>query len=136
MDPSNPDILFLGFGDPFDVHQPGITRSTDGGGTWSAPLPLLATYVFGATTYRLTAGAVTDIKVDPLNSLVVLVTTDVGLFRSTDGGTNWTHLRFNSGAAGFFYMWSLPNPGNAPCSLPDKQAATRLPTRAAAAVPG
>src|SRR5205807_7577216 len=32
MDPSNPDILFLGFGDPFDVKQPGITRSTDGAG--------------------------------------------------------------------------------------------------------
>src|SRR5947208_1740514 len=43
MDPSNPDILFLGFGDPFDVQQPGITRSTDGGGTWSAPAILTAT---------------------------------------------------------------------------------------------
>ena len=35
MDPSNPDILYLGFGDPFDVRQPGLTRSRDGGATWS-----------------------------------------------------------------------------------------------------
>jgi len=130
MDPSNPDILFLGFGDPFDVHQPGITRSTDGGGTWSAPLPLLATYVFGATTYRLTAGAVTDIKVDPLNSLVVLVTTDVGLFRSTDGGTSWTHLRLNSGAAGFFYMWSLAYAGNDTWLVTGQAADITTPTPA------
>jgi photosystem II stability/assembly factor-like uncharacterized protein len=130
MDPSNPDILFLGFGDPFDVQQPGITRSTDGGGTWSAPLALLAAYVFGGTTYRLTAGAVTDIKVDPLNSLVVLATTDVGLFRSTDGGTSWTHLPLNSGTAGFFYMWSLAYAGNDTWLATGQVADITIPTPA------
>ena len=81
MDPSNPDILFLGFGDPFDVKQPGITRSTDGGGTWSAPAVLHASYAVGNGTQEWTAGSVTDIKVDPRNSAVVLATTDAGLFR-------------------------------------------------------
>src|SRR6185369_3481278 len=85
MDPSNPDILFLGFGDPFDVQQPGITRSTDGGGTWATPSILKATY---AGT-QLTAGTVTDIKVDPRNSLIVMATSDAGLFRSIDGGDTW-----------------------------------------------
>ena len=131
MDPSNPDILFLGFGDPFDVHQPGITRSTDGGGTWSAPLSLLATYVFaGRPTYRLTAGAVTDIKVDPLNSLVVLATTDVGLFRSTDGGTSWTHIPLSSGTASFFYMWSLAYAGNDTWLVTGQAADITTPTPA------
>ena len=113
MDPSNPDILFLGFGDPFDVRQPGITRSTDAGGTWSAPAVLAATYTLGAITRTLTAGAVTDIKVDPRNSAVVLATTDVGLFRSTDGGAGWAHVPLIvSGASLDYYMWSLAYAGN------------------------
>ena len=108
MDPSNPEILFLGLGDPFDVQQPGITRSADGGGTWATPSILKATYP-GA---QLTAGSVTDIKVDPRNSLVVLATTDAGLFRSIDGGANWTHVPLASSAPGYFYMWSLAYAGN------------------------
>jgi hypothetical protein len=112
MDPSNPDILFLGFGDPFDVQQPGLTRSSDGGGTWGAPVQFKATYTVGTGTRELTAGSVTDIKVDPRNSLVVLATTDVGLFRSTDGGGKWNHVPLASNAKGFFYLWSLAYGGN------------------------
>ena len=113
MDPANPDILFLGFGDPFDVQQPGITRSTDGGGTWSAPVPLVATYAVGARTLQRVAGAVTDIKVDPRNSLVVLATTDVGLFRSIDGGATWQHLPLSASAtSSYFFFWSLAYAGN------------------------
>src|SRR5260370_40292079 len=29
MDPLNPDILYLRFRDPFDVHTPGLVKSTD-----------------------------------------------------------------------------------------------------------
>ena len=112
MDPSNPDILFLGFGDPFDVRQPGITRSSDGGGTWSAPIRLKATYPLGTETREMTATSVTDINVDPRNSLVVLAATDAGLFRSSDGGATWKHLPLASDAPRYFYMWSLAYAGN------------------------
>ena len=114
MDPSNPDILFLGFGDPFDVQQPGITRSTDAGGTWSPPVALVASYPSptGSGTVQLTAGSVTDVEIDPRNSLVVLATADVGLFRSVDGGATWRHLPLSSGASQFFYLWSLTYAGN------------------------
>jgi photosystem II stability/assembly factor-like uncharacterized protein len=112
MDPANPDLLFLGFGDPFDVQQPGLTRSLDGGGTWSDPVQLKATYTLGAQSFELTAGSVTDIKVDPRNSLVVLATTDAGLFRSIDGGAQWQHVPLPSQAPGYFYMWSLAYAGN------------------------
>jgi photosystem II stability/assembly factor-like uncharacterized protein len=112
MDPANPDILFLGFGDPFDVQQPGITRSTDGGGSWSPPVELVATYTFGTETLQRVAGAVTDIQVDPRNSLVVLAATDIGLFRSIDGGSSWQHLPLSSSAARFFFFWSLAYLGN------------------------
>ncbi|TMA14867.1 MAG: hypothetical protein E6J86_07545 [Deltaproteobacteria bacterium] len=113
MDPSNPDILFLGFGDPFDVQQPGITRSTDGGGTWSAPAILTATYPVGSTNRNLIAGTVTDLKVDPRNSAIALATTDAGLFRSTNGGARWAHVPLVvSGASRYYYMWSLAFAGN------------------------
>ncbi len=112
MDPSNPDILFLGFGDPFDVQRPGITRSTDGGGTWSAPVQLVATYAIGGATFQRIAGSVTDLKVDPRNSLVVLAATDAGLFRSTDAGATWQHLPLQAGQSRFFYFWSLAYAGN------------------------
>src|SRR5207248_3386067 len=112
MDPSNPEILFLGFGDPFDVQQPGVVRSGDGGGTWSAPAQLNATYSSGNSTVALTAGSVTDIKVDPRNSLIVLATTDAGLFRSTDGGATWTRANLSVNGVDYFYMWSLAYVGN------------------------
>ncbi|HZX94760.1 MAG TPA: hypothetical protein VFE90_09615 [Myxococcales bacterium] len=107
MDPENPDVLYLGFGDPFEVRQPGMVRSLDGGGTWSAPAVLTATYDAAGAQKTLTVDSVSDIKVDPANSLVVLAATDVGLFRSTDAGTTWTHVPLASATAGFFWMWSL-----------------------------
>jgi hypothetical protein len=112
MDPSNPDILLLGFGDPFDVRQPGLARSTDGGGTWSAAVQLVASYTVATGTRDLIAGTVTDIKVDPRNSGVVLATTDVGLFRSIDGGGTWKHVPLASNDQRYFYMWSLAYAGN------------------------
>jgi len=134
MDPSNPDILFLGFGDPFDVQQPGLVRSTDGGGTWSAPAVLKATYPVGTTsTLELTAGSVTDIKVDPRNSQVVLATTDVGLFRSIDGGTNWTHVPLASINSRFFFMWSLAYVGNDSWMVTGVSADIDVPPNPAAA---
>ena len=101
MDPSNPDVLYLGFGDPFDVHQPGLVRSTDGGATWSAPVALDSSA--GAS------GVVTDIKVDPANSALVLAATDVGLFRSTDAGASFqpVALATPNAAETFFWVWSV-----------------------------
>jgi hypothetical protein len=127
MDPSNPEILFLGFGDPFDVQQPGITHSIDGGGTWSPPVPLVATYDPGTGPVQRVAGSVTDIKVDPRNSLVALATTDVGLFRSIDGGTSWQHVPLTSPAS-FYYLWSLAYAGNDCWLVTGQGADLALPT--------
>lgn len=77
----DPNTIYLGLGDPF--HGSGLTggfmlKSTDGGVTWSAPIGLP------------TAASVRDVKVDTSASQdIVLVATDGGVYRSTDGGNSY-----------------------------------------------
>jgi photosystem II stability/assembly factor-like uncharacterized protein len=89
LDPTRPDTLLLGLGDPFDVHSPGFLHSDDGGASWSAPATLTGTYP--NATVAVTASSVRDIAFGAAGSAVVLAATDVGLFRSTERGTgsNW-----------------------------------------------
>ena len=124
MDPVNPDILYLGFGDPFDLQQPGLVKSTDGGATWSSPVLLQG----GGRV----ASTVTDLKVDPESSNVVLATTDVGLFRSSDAGNSWQAVPL-AGAAGdtFFFMWSLARVGPSTWLATGQQANPARPSSAA-----
>ncbi len=115
MDPQNPDVLYLGFGDPFDVQRPGLVKSTDGGATWSLPVQL-------AAAGRI-AGSVTDLKVDPQSSNVVLATTDIGLFRSADAGNSWQAIPLADSAGDtFFFMWSLAWVGPSNWLLTGQQA--------------
>ena len=75
------DTIYLGVGDPFDVYPTiaGVmVKSTDGGRSWS-PFVILPA-----------ASSVRDVKVDTSGpNDIVLVATDVGLFRSTDNGATY-----------------------------------------------
>lgn len=105
LDPANPDILYLGLGDPFDTAQPGLLRSLDGGATFSEPVFPSATY--GSQT--LLATSVRDLKVDPTDSGHLLIATNVGLF-SWDGQGAPVQLALpdRSGASGSaFQLWSI-----------------------------
>ena len=79
----NPETIFFGSGDPFDPGVGGtVYRSLNGGETWGAGIKL------GAST------VIWDIKVDssdPVND-IVLVGTNAGLYRSTDGGASYAHV--------------------------------------------
>jgi hypothetical protein len=88
----NPETIYLGTGDPFDPGVGGYTRrSTDGGQTWSNAIKL------GAST------VVPDVKADTSGAAdVVLVATNAGLFRSTDGGVTYGAAPVLSGL-----VWSL-----------------------------
>lgn len=103
MDPQMPDILYLGFGDPFDAPQPGLTRTRDGGATWD-PI-VFPTAVYGGAP--MPAQRVRDIAVDPLGSAHVLVATDVGLFK-WDGASAPVQLALpvaSGGAAAWSIAW-------------------------------
>ena len=93
IDPGSPSILYAGLGETYDPPSGGggpgeIIKSTDGGVTWSDPVPLVATI----NSVTVPAQAVRDLAVDPHNSQVVLAATDIGLFRSTNGGASYAHV--------------------------------------------
>jgi hypothetical protein len=81
-----PDTIYLGLGDPFDGNQAAgafVLKSTDGGDTWGPAVRL--------TLGTISAGSIRDLKVDTSGPAdVVLVATDIGLFRSADGGATFT----------------------------------------------
>jgi len=100
-----PDVIYLGSGDPFDLGVGGIVyKSTDGANSWSAPVVLPG------------ALEILDIKVDTsVGSTtaddIVLVGTDVGLYRSTDGGATYNYVTVDP--FGFEAYWaSVVAPGN------------------------
>lgn len=91
---SAPDTLYLAAGDAYDTTQGGqIWKSTNAGGNWTlVTAQLSGTYPPGAggrTEYGL---QMRDLKIDPTNPNIVLVGTEVGLFRSQDGGQNFNLL--------------------------------------------
>jgi uncharacterized repeat protein (TIGR01451 family) len=67
---------------PLQANRSGsaIFKTTDGAANWAA------------SDAGLSAAAVSDMAFQPGNSSIVYAATDVGLFKSTDSGGNWTHL--------------------------------------------
>ncbi|MFO0581861.1 MAG: hypothetical protein U0229_06300 [Anaeromyxobacter sp.] len=89
-----PTTLYLGLGDPYDQITVGgaMVRSTTAGLSWSAPVELGA------------AVSVRDVKVDTSGRTdVVFAATDVGLFRSADGGTTYASVPALDGQS----VWSI-----------------------------
>ncbi|MEY2490364.1 MAG: hypothetical protein QOC70_2306 [Verrucomicrobiota bacterium] len=88
IDPANPDILYAGTGEAFRGN--GIFKTTDGGNTWTR---------LNSTANNPDFHWVNRLAVSPRNSQFLLAATatsgpyDHGsgkIFRSTDGGVNWS----------------------------------------------
>lgn len=81
IDPAAPQTMWAG-----NLFGFGIARSTDGGQTWSSAVGNLPLIEFAGDTF---APAVRAVVVDPAGSAVTIATQELGIFRSTDGGTTW-----------------------------------------------
>lgn len=91
IDPSDTNTIYVGTSGRFVLNiSKGILKSTDGGASWvvlGSGFP--ADNVGNA--YNLFAGQdINVIIVDPANSNMLYLAASNGLFRSTDGGRNWT----------------------------------------------
>ncbi len=73
--PANPDIIYLG------LYGVGIYKSTDGAGTWR-PMNGVAQTMRGQN--------ISALFVDPSDEDKVYVATEEGVYRSLDGGQNWS----------------------------------------------
>src|SRR5262249_35910198 len=69
VDPADPNTVYVGFA--------GISKTTDGGATWSDLNTGLANH------------AVRALAIDPLNSSTVYSATDAGILKSLDAGAHW-----------------------------------------------
>ena len=107
MAPSNQDVIYAGTGESFwniDVlNGNGMLKSNDRGETWQQ---------LDSTVDDPRWNNVSRVIVDPTDANVVLASTTTGryksevnttssIFRSTDGGANWTEVHTEIGAANF-----------------------------------
>jgi photosystem II stability/assembly factor-like uncharacterized protein len=106
---SNPDVIYVGTGESAPREDAsfgdGIWKSTDGGSTWTHA---------GLEDSRHIA----RIIIDPHNPDVVLVAAqghiygpneERGVFRSTDGGRNWTRVLYKDAVSGAIELAADPD---------------------------
>lgn len=73
MDPSDPNTIYLRWGDDYDGFS--LRKSTDGGSSWSFT--------------KLGANELYGLVIDPTSPQTLYAGTDSGVVKSTDGGASW-----------------------------------------------
>src|SRR4030095_4981821 len=100
IDPANPNVIYCGTGENNSLrgYYPGtgIYKSTDGGASWTF-IGLPNSYSFG------------NISINPSNTQIIYAAvvgstrrknTDRGIYKSTNGGANWTQSLYHSDSVG------------------------------------
>lgn len=115
IDPNNANVFYYagGQGRLGDANPGAILKSTNGGGAWSK-LAFSATIAIDGNADRRWAGE--RLAVDPANSQNVLFgSRQNGLWRSINGGTNWTQVASIPTASDYYGVQSVEfdplNPG-------------------------
>lgn len=82
VDPNNANVIYISTGDTDanDTYSVGVLKSIDGGQTWNTT----------GLTYNSSGNSTGDIVMNPSNSNMLWVATSNGLYRTTNGGTNWS----------------------------------------------
>jgi photosystem II stability/assembly factor-like uncharacterized protein len=112
IDPNNPDVVWVGTGEANIFRSSnagcGVFKTTDGGKTWNLT-GLENTFTIGR------------IRVNPKNSDIVYVAAtghewtpneDRGLFKTTDGGKNWTKILYADENTGVYDLVLDPKDPN------------------------
>jgi photosystem II stability/assembly factor-like uncharacterized protein len=101
FDPNDPAVVYATYSSFGGIH---VWKSTDGGATWTG--------LDGIGIGSLPDLPVNAIAVDPVDSKILYLATDLGVFVSRDGGANW--LVENTGFANVITSWLtiLKGPGS------------------------
>lgn len=86
IDPNNTNIMYLatGDGDAGDTYCIGVLKSTDGGNNWNTTglQPGVSSY------WRMR-----KLLMHPTNSNTLLAAVNLGIYKTTNGGTSWTNKK-------------------------------------------
>jgi len=111
IDYTNPNTLYIGTGDKdgFDTYSIGVLKSTDWGASWQST---------GLNwTINGTPIVINKLLMHPQNPQILFAASNRGLFRTADGGNNWSTLltddiddiAFKPGQPNTLYAISLTN---------------------------
>jgi len=86
IDPGNTNIIYIATGDrdAGDTYAIGVMKSTDGGITWNST---------GMNWNITQARTVNRLIMHPANSQILVAACSNGIWRTTNGGTNWTQTQ-------------------------------------------
>lgn len=86
IDPGNTNIIYIATGDrdAGDTYAVGVMKSTDGGITWNNT---------GMNWNITQARTVNRLIMHPANSQILIAACSNGIWRTTNGGTNWTQTQ-------------------------------------------
>lgn len=82
IDHTNPNILYLGSGDPnYYSGSYGMWKTTNGGSSWNM------------INTGLTSNLIIETLMHPTNNQILITATNNGIYKTTNGGTNWTQVK-------------------------------------------
>ncbi|MBI5215150.1 MAG: choice-of-anchor D domain-containing protein [Ignavibacteriae bacterium] len=83
FDPNDSNIMYMATGDADagDTYSIGVLKSVDGGTTWSTT---------GLNYSTSSTATIRALVAHPTNSNILLATTNSGIYRTTNAGTNWS----------------------------------------------
>lgn len=86
FNPDNPDIMYIatGDGDGGDTYTIGVLKSTDGGLSWN---------ITGLSFNVSQLKSIRKLLIHPQDHDTLLAATNSGIYRTIDGGNNWTMVR-------------------------------------------